>query len=406
MAICSTCTDNVYLRQILLSRGGCKYCSTCFKEQPHVFDISELAALLRPIIRSNFCVYDDDERLAGGDHIQGIHYFELSDVVAGILHQDVDFRDDLVDLLVQSQGVDPFCTSGFFDAGHLYMPIEELEVADTLTNRWNGLVDELKYQRRFFSESVRSFFDAVFGAVENITSIQTSPTRFQRVVRHEDTGLVFYRSRIVGTAQIPEVLGDPYKHVGPVPKQKSRAGRMNAEGVVVLYCSMEEQTAIAELRPAIGQISAVIELHSSRPLRLLDFRLFERALDDGWAGLLDPQREATLATRKFLRTLHALISKPVVPGKEADYLITQTMSEYLAYVRQPGFDGIVFGSAQRRSGTNVVIFADSHSGANEKESTFPVEYVSGSLEFYGIQEIQYVHSKIERAVQGSLWGDE
>lgn len=46
----------------------------------------------------------------------------------------------------------------------------------------------------------------------------------------------------------------------------------------------------------------------------------------------------------FLRKLHNLISQPVVPGHEADYLITQTMAEYLAHVHQPHFDGIMFKS--------------------------------------------------------------
>jgi hypothetical protein len=405
MAICTSCADNIHLKKILVAEGADKYCSTCRKQQSHVFDIAALAELIDPIIQKYFCLYGDDQSDVENEYLPGRNQFDLAEIVTGILHQDVDFRDDLVEHLIGRQPTGPFGPVGFFDAGNMYSPIEVSDLDDTLTPQWNALVDELKHRRRFFSDSVRKFFDGIFGGVEHITSIQTSPLRFQNVIRQEEPGLVVHRSRVVSRGQIQQVQDDPFKHVGPAPKDKARAGRMNAEGVVVIYCSLEKDTAIAELRPAIGQISAVIELRFTRMLRLLDFKRFERAMDDGWAGLLDPQHETTIATRNFLRKLHGLISKPVVPGRESDYLITQTMAEYLAHVQQPEFDGILFGSSQWRRGTNLVIFADRPSCGVDSENTFPVIYIPGSLEFYGIEEVQYTHSKIERGIQRSLWDE-
>jgi hypothetical protein len=48
------------------------------------------------------------------------------------------------------------------------------------------------------------------------------------------------------------------------------------------------------------------------------------------------------AKRSFLQRLHVEISNPVIPGRESDYVITQTMAEYLAHVHNNPFDGIVF----------------------------------------------------------------
>jgi len=92
---------------------------------------------------------------------------------------------------------------------------------------------------------------------------------------------------------------------------------------------------------------------------------------------------AEVERRAFLRRLHTLISQPVVPGREADYLITQTMAEYLAHVHDEPFDGIMFKSVQREGGANVVLFGAKRS--------FPLEYVDQSLKLFATQAVQYTH---------------
>ena len=52
----------------------------------------------------------------------------------------------------------------------------------------------------------------------------------------------------------------------------------------------------------------------------------------------------------------AVLRRPVVPGHEDEYLITQTLTEYLAHVHLPAFDGVIFQSVQRRGGANMVLF--------------------------------------------------
>jgi hypothetical protein len=88
----------------------------------------------------------------------------------------------------------------------------------------------------------------------------------------------------------------------------------------------------------------------------------------------------------------------VVPSREADYVITQTMAEYLAYVHQPSFDGILFKSVQRAEGTNVVLFAERHEGEQNDgqgkprgERAFPITYVDKSLQLFSTEEIKYKH---------------
>lgn len=404
MSICTHCTQNKHLKRIIEAEGSEDYCSVCRSRQSKVFSIERLANLIGPIITEFFRPEaknhgsDDDEGYYPGEP----NAFYLDEVVMAILKQDVDFRDELAEAIVEAQKLREEADEPFLlDLSASYAPVSIQTGADYFTPRWNLIVEELKHKRRFFSESVREFFDGIFADLDDITTFELDPFEFQRVVRQEARGFTVYRSRIINSEQVKAVLDNPYKEVGPPPRAKARAGRMSAEGVVALYCATEADTAIAELRPAIGQIAAVIELQFARPLRLLDFVRLERALDDGWDAFLDPNFRTARETRRFLRKLHTLISQPIVPGNEAEYLVTQTMAEYLAHVHPSKFDGIVFRSAQHAKGTNVVLFADRN--AVDDVETFPVEYTVGSAAFHQIEQVKYSHKVLIRDTQLSLW---
>jgi hypothetical protein len=160
---------------------------------------------------------------------------------------------------------------------------------------------------------------------------------------------------------------------------------------------MDSETCLAEMRPALGGDTAVIELQTTRPLRMLDFTRLEKSYGKG-LSYFQPDFNEEVARRKFLRRLHNLISQPVVPSREADYVITQTIAEYLAHVHQPPFGGILFKSVQRAEGTNVVLFAERDEGEQDDGQgkprggrTFPITYVDKSLQLFATEQIKYKH---------------
>ncbi len=63
--------------------------------------------------------------------------------------------------------------------------------------------------------------------------------------------------------------------------------------------------------------------------------------------------------------------------------------EYLAEVHSKPFDGVLFGSAQRKGGVNVVLFARTE----EDTPVFPVRYVKDSLSISETTEIAYKHQE-------------
>jgi hypothetical protein len=316
-----------------------------------------------------------------------------------MLEQTPPFLDELVDAVLRTEP-STVPSEAFFGPDKLYVSQIKQDSVDYFGVHWNHLVDELKHKRRFFSADVQEFFDGLFKDIEKLKTWGEDVMSVLPVVRDMVEGMPVFRARAISTDQLQAVIKDPYREIGPPPRRKARSGRMSPEGVVALYCAMEEKTALAELRPAIGRLSVVISLKFSRTLRLLDFERLERSLDDGWGALLDPDFDHIASTRQFLRKLHNLISQPVVPGHEADYLITQTMSEYLSHILKPRLDGIMFKSVQHKGGVNVVLFRDELLGKPE-EDFFPVEYIANSLSFHKNQRVDYEHSPLFVVTSGN-----
>ena len=100
----------------------------------------------------------------------------------------------------------------------------------------------------------------------------------------------------------------------------------------------------------------------------------------------------------FLRRLQNLILQPVVPGREMDYLITQTMAEYLGHVHHPKFDGVLFKSVQRSGGTNIVLFQNG-------DGSFPLTYVNESFALFSTSSVEYKHHKryVGKSEDGEVW---
>jgi hypothetical protein len=166
---------------------------------------------------------------------------------------------------------------------------------------------------------------------------------------------------------------------------------MNVEGVAVFYGALESETCLAELRPNIGGEAAVIKIRTTKTLRLIDFTKIKnsaRAL-----SYFQPDFNQQAEKNIFLRQLGSLISQPVRPGKEADYLITQTMAEYLAHVHAKPFDGLLYKSVQKKGGKNIVLFPHRRTVA---DNAFSIAYVDESIKFFETSAIEYEH--IERRV--------
>lgn len=392
-AICSDCASDPHLKRIIEQQEDRCECSVCGSTENPTITVSELGKLIEPIMREHFCPGPQVMKFGEDDKDWWEQEGEpMSWAVQQVLGEYFDFEDEIVQAVIDAEDVwPPDGDEPYWDTTMLY--VETNVQIGQYYAEWRYTLDELKHGRRFFSPAAQALFKRLFEDVDQL-KVWTGK-RSRPVVYKLPIGTELYRARVCNSRElVNNIYADPFKHVGPPPKEAARAGRMNAEGVAVFYCALDRDTCLAEMRPALKNETAVIKVRTSKPLRMLDFSRLEQARGGKALSYLQPDFTQEVEKSAFLRRLHALISQPIVPGHEADYLITQTMAEYLACVHAEPFDGILFASAQRAKGLNVVLFAEPTLLTDSSAEAFGVEYVEGSVKLYSTEAIKYTHVEI------------
>lgn len=150
--------------------------------------------------------------------------------------------------------------------------------------------------------------------------------------------------------------------IGPPPAVLIPAGRANRAGQVVLYCADQEETAIAEVRPARGFLVSAGEFRTIRDLHLLDLVMRRPPINP----FTDPELSESLQLNGLFRAFAVDLETPLNRGDDTSiYLPCQNLTDA---VRAEGFDGIRYPSAMRPGGSNVVLFDPAN-----------VEYVDSKL---------------------------
>lgn len=393
IAICFECFEDEYLKDIVLHGGEHIECAVCHGNSKNAITIEELGKLMEPIMREHFRLGQEVKKFGENDSEWWEQRGEsLSWVVQELLGQYFDCEDEIIEAVIDAEDVWPQDgEEPFFDKSCNY---EESNVSlHQYYADWNNLLDELKHKRRFFNAFALEFFKKVFEDVDTLNYWNDEINDYGKVIVELSPGTQLFRARVCNSHQyLKEIYKDPYTHAGPPPNNLANAGRMNAQGVAVFYGAMDMETCVAEMRPVLAGDTVVITLSTTKPLRLLDFSRLERSIG-GSLSYFQPDFTSQVERRKFLRRLHRLISQPITPSKESDYLITQTMTEYLAHVHIEPFDGILFASAQRDQGVNIVLFPSPNDFIEPANDIFPLAYVDGSIKLYQTESIKYTHTE-------------
>ncbi|WFR81400.1 RES domain-containing protein [Janthinobacterium rivuli] len=402
--ICYKCIDDVGLKKIIEKVGNVGHCSICEGVKRVAVEARELGKIIEPTLRKLYSIGEEQPRYSL--EADGVYYQQqgeyLEEIIESILEQELDCVDEIASGVIEADNYWPQDGEyGFWDDTSCYE--RNLYHGQGTGFSWEATLAELKHSRRFFSPSAQTLFTELFAGLDTLRVLKGRKS--EPVVTTLPEGSLLYRARSCRIeSEAKTIWENPLAFVGPPPLDKARAGRMNAEGVVVLYCAKDIETCLAEMRPALGGTLALITLKTREPLRILDFSLLEKRFVGGPGSVFEPNYFEELERRQFLKRLHHLISQPIVPGHEADYLITQTMAEYLAHVHDVQIDGISFSSAQRASGVNVVLFPSRDLLTDRVQDKFGVEYVEGSIKGFKTESIRYRHSEVdvEKRVDGSF----
>lgn len=125
---------------------------------------------------------------------------------------------------------------------------------------------------------------------------------------------------------------------GAPPPELASSGRCNSEGVSYLYAAREEHTAVAEIRPYVGDTISIAVLQPVRDLKLVN---------------LDYDPSAIVSGAEFFYNEIQQEFARVNRGQKSDYLITQYVTSLAEHSK---YDGLCFRSSLVEDGTNYVIF--------------------------------------------------
>jgi hypothetical protein len=258
---------------------------------------------------------------------------ECDELVIGVISEhlpDVSHRDI-------AQGAEPF-----YDSTMNYEGIADIERRDReeqeeywYENRfryqWQDFCEKVQYERRFFQ--IKEPLDELFG----------DPNEYQggaiKPVYMLPTGQKIYRARLIDDSFTHDMLErNPAAELGAPPQERARAARMNVEFIPAFYAAFSEETAVAEIRPGIGEEIAIGEFILQRDLKVFDFTTFARAGHEQW-------RDAYAHTRyDFVNQMEGEISKPILPfDKQREYIPTQIVAEYLKIYF--GCDAVIYRSS-------------------------------------------------------------
>lgn len=391
-AICCECATNELFKKLIQEADEELVCTHCGEQRRPAISASALAAAIEPILREHFQQGKfGHDGLQDGEPLQGIVY--------EVIEQELEFVDEVVDEIIELDPAWPPDGEEPLWEEHAYY-VETRVTSWGLFDRWTSALAELKHSRRFFSPLAAELFKELFEGVSDLkywANMGQPDAGWRPVVFDLPAGTALYRARVCNSnAQRAMFFANPLKELGPPPPEAARTGRMNAEGVPVLYCAIDAATAIAEMRPAIGMELVVATFKTTEAVRVLDFSLLEEARGKA-LSYLQSDFNKHVERNHFLKRLHRLISQPVIPGREADYLITQTMAEYLSHLLDPPLGGVLFKSAQNNGGTNVVLFSNFAALVQETHESFPIENAA-EPQVHQVRGVSYVHHHLNTVI--------
>ena len=368
---CHRCVTDTDLATQLLDGGQLRLCSYC-GERRQTFPLEEMAARIHEVVQQHFQLTPDhpdspDEWYA----VKLEHDWERrgcspNDLIAEIAGLEQEIADDIVQHLsdihsyrtVSHGGEDPYGIEARYE--------ESGPDAGPFRIIWDNVPTSIQHQVRFFNTEVEDVLNRVFTELNILQTTAGEPVL--EVIGYDGDSTIIWRARRAESrSQLQKILADPSSQMGPPPPATTPAGRMNPAGIPVFYGALDQDTAIAEIRPPVGSYVVTGKFELLKPVRLLNLSLLQDIIIE--KRYFEPDYAERANRVAFLKQLAHELTKPVMPEDEpTEYTATQVIAEYLAHKAQTKLDGILFRSAQTYpTGENIVLF--NHSSSVEK---FPV----------------------------------
>ncbi|WP_309663691.1 RES family NAD+ phosphorylase [Tabrizicola sp.] len=356
MLVCPDCFANTGLQNRIktirpnFDDGAC-YAHVTKKGVP----LEAVARIIEEVIRNNF-------------HLSGFDYKgePLGESLIDVIYCLTEAHDHEVVEALQSVLIEedeywpPDGEEPFFSEENGYQ--KTVEVFDEQrSRRWEEFREVIISQQRFFSDDAKRILTEIFDGLHLLRDDRNEPA----VMALEPGKHTVFRARRANTQSTQDkIYGDAARELGPPPSALRIAGRMNPSGIKAFYGAFDIETCLAEMRPAVGETIVTAEFRLVRPVVVLDTTKFERPPKS--QNIFTVTHNKRLMLWAFMAEFMSEISIPTLPEEEhLSYIPTQVVAEYLVHLHKFKFgsgertvDGIIFQSAQKEGGKNIVLFGD------------------------------------------------
>ena len=347
--VCADCVEDSYLKDLICDTACASTCDYCGRQAAQL--IAAEAGVVMEAVYGAVNTYYAEPSSAGVPY-EGGFIVEPIDIDEVLGNLGFDGHPDFIQAVVDAEanGV------GFVMAANGHWLGEHPHEA--FFGAWDSFSNTIKHETRFhFANNSRAGMASPY-EIGVADVLPTIAERLRPQMQMVPAGTKVYRARV---RQRGETWHPSADQMGPPPKERASAGRMNPAGIPYLYTALDKTTARREVgimgRTTKTVFTATFAL--TRPLWVMDLTALPSV-----PSLFDLEnkevREQALIVRGFVEAISTPATKD---GHEhIDYVPSQVICEYMAQVFEPGegrkLGGLIYPSTVHDGGKNLVVFPE------------------------------------------------
>ena len=272
---------------------------------------------------------------------------------------------------------------------------------NTISMVWELFKARVKHNVRYLDADAIKNLKQIFFGIENISG----------AIKNLKKGTLVHRCRLETDHKTAKsYLEEPFIHLSAPPRELSKHNRLSAKGISCFYGAFNQETAVAEVRPAIHSLIFSCKFELRRPIRVIDLTVFRNVKD---YRPFDKRYADRHKLFRFLNEFLKELKSPISPEEaDLDYLPAQVVAEYFRHhmgTEIGKIEGIIYYSSQKKNGKNIALFGnaskcleneiheierkypdDLHElSKNDADETCGLSYVAESAKKITLQSIEY-----------------
>ena len=353
MLVCDNCFGDRHLKNRIREKRKETGTARCdFHPRKKGVPIEDVSDIVAPVFEG---FYDSGKRVLYEDeNDRGIKISQEGKILSACIEElcqttEQEIVKALSKLVQQSKALEIMGRhSEDYDDERKYVRYEKS--GNTIALTWESFKKRIKREVRYLDP----------GATETLKQIFFGFEEFKKAIKHLDSGKELYRCRLATNYRIAEsYLTEPFVELSAPPHELSKHNRLSAKGISCFYGAFTEETAVAEVRPAIQSLIVSCQFKLRRPIKVIDLTVFREVKN------YEPFDKRYAVRHKLFRFLNEFLKElelPVSP-EEADlqYVPSQVVSEYFQHLMETEsgkIEGIIFYSSQKKNGKNIALFND------------------------------------------------